>query len=91
MNIDEFIRRAEEDDLADAKYITPVNYAKVRPVSSPQIYQLLRRGKLAKHRCACGRTVIEIAEADAYFGARRENWPGGQDGAEEANDSAFIE
>jgi hypothetical protein len=76
MNIDDFIRKVEQDELADAQYITPVNYSKIRPVSSPQIYQLIRNKKLHKHTCACGRTVIELAEADAYFGPRRENWPG---------------
>jgi hypothetical protein len=67
--IDEFIARIEADEISDQKVATPVSYSKIRPVSSPQVYQWIRRGRLAMFKCICGRNVINIAEADELLRA----------------------
>jgi hypothetical protein len=67
LNMDELIAQMERDEAEDAKLITPVDYAKIRPFSPQQIYYHIRRGHIKSLRCACGRNVIEKAAADEYF------------------------
>jgi protein tyrosine phosphatase (PTP) superfamily phosphohydrolase (DUF442 family) len=80
-NIDEFIARVRKDELGEQEWMTPVAYSKVRPISSPQIYQIARNGKLVDDEgplleyCRCGRRVLNVNRADAYFSARRKDWP----------------
>jgi hypothetical protein len=80
-NTDEFIERMQKDDLAEQQWMTPVAYAKVRPISSPQIYQLARNKKLVLDEkdllewCRCGRRVLNVREADIFFSRRRPDWP----------------
>jgi len=78
-NFDELEAQIREDELNDAELITPVNYAKIRPISSPQIYAKIRNNKLQKVICPCGRTCINLREADEYFRKLRGelNWPYG--------------
>ena len=71
-NIDDFIREVEEDERADRiaaqTKASPVEYAKTREGISPQlVYYHIRAGHLVKEQCVCGRSVIDIAAADALF------------------------
>jgi hypothetical protein len=66
-NIDEVIARMQADDLEDQIYATPVQYSKIRPVASPQVYGYIRRNRLPTYTCQCGRNVIKIEEADALL------------------------
>jgi hypothetical protein len=67
MNTDEFFERIRQDELEDQLVATPVQYSHIRPISSPQVYGFIRRGRLQVHTCVCGRNVIVIAEADALL------------------------
>jgi len=68
-NSDELIRRMMLDDLDDesAKYITPVNYGKLRGITPQLIYYYIRRQYIKVRTCDCGRKVIEREEADDYL------------------------
>ena len=67
MNTDELIALMQADEEADAKYITPVNYARLRGISPQLIYYYIRRQYITFMRCDCGRKVIEREEADEYL------------------------
>jgi hypothetical protein len=72
-NLDELVRQMQLDEVEDAEYVTPVNYAKIRPKLTPQlVYYRIRTGKLVPYQCACGRKVIKIEEADKVFGFTNE-------------------
>jgi len=80
-NTDQFIERIRKDELGEQEWMTPVAYAKVRPISSPQVYQLHRNHKLELdgvellEPCKCGRRVLNVRKADIYFSQRRPDWP----------------
>jgi hypothetical protein len=63
-DIDETIRQMRADEVEDQPFATPVQYSKIRPVQSPQVYGYIRRGRLPTYTCQCGRKVIRIDEAD---------------------------
>jgi len=64
MNIDQLIADMQAFDREGAEFMTPVQYSKIRPVKSPQVYSWLRQGQLGWKHCDCGRKVISVAEAD---------------------------
>lgn len=81
LNTDELIAKMAQDELEDAPLITPVNYAKVRPIAPQSIYYAIRTGKLAIKQCNCGRKCIDKDEADDYYRGKRgpEAWPWGKE------------
>lgn len=67
--LDDVIRQMQLDEVEDAEYATPVNYAKIRPKLTPQlVYYRIRTKKLPVYICQCGRKVIKIEDADKLFG-----------------------
>ena len=81
MNIDEVMKRMELDETEDAPLMTPINYAKVRPIEPQSVYYALRTGKLKTERCNCGRKCINKDAADDYYRKKRgpEAWPWGKE------------
>lgn len=71
----------QADELADAPLITPVNYSKIRPISSQLVYYAIRTGKIDIEICNCGRKCIDRTKADKYYRDKRgrEAWPYGED------------
>lgn len=69
LNTDQLIERMQADELEDddSPLITPVNYSKIRPFSSQQIFYHIRAKHLVVEVCQCGRRCINKAKADAYF------------------------
>jgi hypothetical protein len=68
MNIDEFIKQAQADELEDATLLTPVMYAKLRGIYPQRVYAALRNRKLEAVYCQCGRKCIDPKVADEVFG-----------------------
>jgi hypothetical protein len=64
MNSDELFKDMAAFENEGAEYMTPVQYSKVRPVHSPQIYAWIRNKQLGWKNCDCGRKVINVEEAD---------------------------
>lgn len=87
-NIDELIEQMQADELADAPLITPVNYAKMRPISPQLVFYAIRTKKIPVEVCNCGRRCIDIKKADNYYRNKkgRDVWPFGED--EEVDDGA---
>jgi hypothetical protein len=77
MDIDAFIKQIQVDELADkaeqTAKLTPIEYARIRGMRPQRVYYALRNGKLRRETCACGRFVIDVALADAYFEAKEES------------------
>lgn len=71
MNTDDLIAQMEQDELKDeleeSTVCTPINYAKAKGISPQVVYYHIRVGHLKPERCACGRRVINIEEADKLF------------------------
>jgi hypothetical protein len=67
MNTDELFELMQRDEEEDARYITPVNYGRLRGIAPQLIYYYIRTHKITYKRCDCGRKVIEKEEADEYL------------------------
>lgn len=67
MNTDDLFRKMQEDELADAAKLTPREYAKLKGMSPQLVYYHIRAGHLKTETCLCGRTVLDVAEANGYF------------------------
>jgi hypothetical protein len=72
--IDDFIKQAELDELADkieiTTHATPIEYARARGMAPQKVYYALRNHKesIRTEQCKCGRRVLDITLADIYFG-----------------------
>lgn len=79
LNTDALLQRMELDEITDAPLISPVNYAKIRPIKPQLVYYAIRNGKLKTHHCNCGKRCISREEADAFYRERRgeKEWPWG--------------
>jgi hypothetical protein len=64
MNIDDFEKMLEGDELNDQPFMRPVQYAKLRGLYPQQIYGWMRNGTLEWKLCDCGHKVIEVNVAD---------------------------
>jgi hypothetical protein len=80
LNTDELLEQMKLDELADAPLISPVNYAKKRPISPQLVYYAIRTRKLNVYICNCGGRRINMEEADEYFRERKgpNAWPWGR-------------
>lgn len=76
MGIDDLIRQMREDELSDraqeATKLSPIEYARLRKIAPQRVYQKIRAGKLTKEECVCGRSVIDVADADVAFSIKVE-------------------
>lgn len=75
-NSDELIKQMELDELSDATKLTPRDYGKLRGHAPQLIYYYIRTGKLDVEKCLCGRKVIDVADADAFFESRKKKGSG---------------
>jgi len=71
MNIDEMIAAMEaderQDQLAEQTTASINDYARARGFRPQLVHYHIRQNHIRKIRCACGRSVIVIAEADAVM------------------------
>lgn len=71
MNTDDLFAAMEADELADqindSGVATIGDYARSRGFRPQLVHYHLRRNHFEKERCACGRWVIRVAEADAVM------------------------
>jgi hypothetical protein len=69
LTTDELFAQMEQDELedriAEQSKASPIEYAKTHGIKPQMVYYWIRTGKLKKEMCVCGRSVIDIAEADA--------------------------
>jgi hypothetical protein len=79
-NNDELFKQMELDDLADQVKATPIDYARMRGRAPQSVYAALRkqRDEFKSEQCQCGRRVIDIEQADKYFGYTKETEDGEQ-------------
>jgi hypothetical protein len=66
-NSDELIAQMELDELEDATHMSPRDFAKMMKVSPQLVYYHIRAGHIKKRRCLCGRSVVEVKEAEAFW------------------------
>ncbi len=64
---DELDRLELEDQVAEVGKLTPREYARLRQMNPQLIYYHLRQGNLKIELCICGRKVIDVKTADAFF------------------------
>lgn len=77
-NIDETLRQIEADELADMHELaaegiikmTPREYAKSKGLQPQLVYYYIRQGDIKTESCQCGRNVIDVASANAFFAER---------------------
>jgi hypothetical protein len=94
-SIDDFLKQVEVDEAVDQATVQtkmPINtYAKARGIAPQKVHYHIRARHLKKELCACGRFVIDIAEADEALGFKGtgtvwENKYAEDEGAEDAED-----
>lgn len=54
-------------ELEGVSKLTPRDYGKLRNISPQLVYYHIREGRIKKERCACGRSVIDVDQADQHF------------------------
>lgn len=79
-NSDELLRMMEEDELEDRLEgqlkMSPREYAVYRSkltgmkIAPQLIYYYIRNRKIELEQCVCGRPVIDVEAADAFFAER---------------------
>jgi hypothetical protein len=81
LNTDEVIRQMQLDELSDAKLISPVDYAHIRPITPQLVYYAIKTNKIGIQYCQCGRRCIDKDEADDYYRGVKGNvaWPWGKE------------
>lgn len=81
--IDDAIKEMQLGDLEGATKMSPIDYAKSRGMYPQKVYAAMRNGKLQAYKCDCGRRVVDVMEADKYFGKGDDDGPRihGQDGS----------
>jgi len=61
-------------DIADQAevvgFLTPIEYAKLRGMSSQLVYYYIRNKVIETEPCRCGRTVVSVSQADAALQAK---------------------
>lgn len=83
LNTDEIIALLKSQENEGAEHLTPVAYAKIRPIHAPYLYNLIKNHKLPTDRCQCGRLILNVDDTDRFFKARRKDWPYDPDEGEE--------
>lgn len=87
MNIDEVLKDMEAFENEGAEFMTPVQYAKVRPVQAPQVYGWIKSGKISSHRCLCGRKIISVQEVDDFLRSKGKLPPALERNGDDAEES----
>jgi hypothetical protein len=64
MNSDELFKEFEAFENEGPEYLSPCDYAKIRPIRPQQIYQWIKSNQLGWKHCDCGRKVINVEETD---------------------------
>lgn len=71
MNIDDFIRQVEEDELQDAlelsEFMSIGDFARARGIRPQLVHYYLRNNRLRRYKCCCGRPVLKVKEANQFF------------------------
>jgi len=52
--------------------LTPREYARLRGMVPQMVYYHIRQGTIKTERCICGRTVLDVAQADKSLQAKEE-------------------
>jgi hypothetical protein len=95
MGIDDLLKQIQEDELTDkvelTTHATPIEYARARGIAPQRVYYALRNhgDELKTEQCKCGRRVLDITQADIYFGFKddeTEMVPGGDEDGETDED-----
>jgi hypothetical protein len=77
-NFDDLKRLIEEDELKDqaevTRKMTPRDYARARKIKNAQsVYYHINKGHLKQVKCECGRWVLDVEEADIFYGFKQVN------------------
>lgn len=67
LSTDELIAQMQRDELEGASKLSPRDYGKLRGIAPQLVYYHIREGHIKKETCLCGRSVIDIEQADIYF------------------------
>ena len=60
-----------------APRMTVSEYAKSRHITPQNVHYYIRQGRVQKHKCDCGRFVVDVHEADLAMGFKKEVPDGG--------------
>lgn len=53
----------KQDELMDATKLSPREFAQLMGISPQLVYYYIRRNKIEKEVCICGRPVVDVAAA----------------------------
>ena len=86
MNADDIIKDMMAFDNEGSEWMSPVQYAKIRPVHAPQVYGWMKNGTLEWKYCDCGRRVINVEEADELLRSKGKLPPKGPENVSDSED-----
>lgn len=82
-NSDELLRMIEQDEaedgLVEQTHMAISEYARARHITPQLVHYYIRNKRLKKHRCVCGRYVINIEEADIALKFKEEAKDNGEE------------
>lgn len=70
MSAEELQQQIEADELADAEWLKPRDFAKSIGVTPQLVYYYVRTGKIESQQCLCGNKVINVKQAREVFESR---------------------
>ncbi len=69
-NIDDLVAAMERDELEDAEWLKPRDFAKLIGVAPQLVYYYIRNGRIVSQQCLCGNKVINKKQAKMVFDTR---------------------
>lgn len=69
-NIDDLVAAMEQDELGDAEWLKPRDFAKLINVSPQLVYYYIRNGRIESQQCLCGNKIINRKQAQHIFNTR---------------------
>jgi hypothetical protein len=70
LSTDELIEAMERDEAEGATKLSPREYGRLKGIKPQLVYYYIRTGKLTLEVCICGRHVIDVESANAFFQPR---------------------
>jgi DNA-binding CsgD family transcriptional regulator len=67
LSTEELLQAMERDEAEGATKLSPREYGLMRGIKPQLVYYYIKRGKVKLEHCICGRNVIDVEAADAFF------------------------
>lgn len=64
---DDLIEQMKADEVVGATKMSPRDWAKTKSIAPQLVYYYIKAGHIKKETCQCGRSVIDVEDAEAFW------------------------